>query len=99
MKICSYGARRCTITRFYPCPNLAPKMSNRKLRHDLDELKKEIVELRRELASRPTVYVLPPGLPPINPPVTIPQPYIQQPYFGGSWPSRAARWDGYASGL
>lgn len=47
-----------------PNINFAPKMSNRKLRHDLDkantkieELAKELEALRDELRSRPTTII------------------------------------------
>ncbi len=54
----------------------APKMSNRKLRHDLEELKKLVEQLRKELAEKqatpaPVIHVWP------NPGTPVPLPYIQ----------------------
>jgi hypothetical protein len=68
---------RCNCTEspspWEPAPepdiNQAPKMSNRKLRNDLEELKKQVEPLRQELANRqPQIVYLPqPQTEPIQP--------------------------------
>ncbi len=71
----------------------APKMSNRKLHNDLEELKKEVEKLRKELAERqatpaPVIHVWPQSPAPNSPPIIIPQPVIPQP----SWPGPGTPW-------
>jgi len=49
-------------------------MSNRKLRHELDELKKQVEDLRKELAARPYYSVVKEYIPaPYPQPVPLPQ--------------------------
>lgn len=80
-----YTVFRCKCTEspspwaLMPDINQAPKMSNRKLRHELEELKKQVEELRKELAARPTTTIIREYVPA---PVTQPLPlYPQYPYY------------------
>lgn len=65
---------------FSPKPDIAqaPPMSNRKLRHELDALKKEVEELRRKISAAPSPFYPGAGIPGPQRPV-LPAPY-EQPY-------------------